>query len=269
MDFATRSFLEQSIEKLDLEVVGNICEIGSLQVNGEVRSMFESPKSYLGVDIDEGPGVDLVGHFCDVDLGDKKFDLILSLNCLEHDVRWRQTLEKSLNYVSDGGYLVIFVPTEIAVSEMFEMPFLQSPTHLRCLEDYKVNTTLKQRQASENISYPCHWPDQKNKRLKPYYSDDSHVTIWPPPDFVVPFSSFLTPSTHIAMSKKFVISHNVHYTEDEEYYSSLSMGKILGSIYSTNDFANYRVVHREISVESGMQLGLVIKKEIACGNDRL
>ena len=55
MDFATKLFLKQSIERLNLKEAfeGDVCEIGSLQVNGEVRGMFESAKSYLGVDIDE------------------------------------------------------------------------------------------------------------------------------------------------------------------------------------------------------------------------
>lgn len=263
MDFATKLFLKQSIERLDLKekLEGNICEIGSLQVNGEVRGMFKSAKSYLGVDIEEGPGVDLVGHFCDVDLQDKKFDLILSLNCLEHDIRWRDTLEKSLNHVCDGGYLVIFVPTEIDISEIFDVPFVQSDKCLICLEDYKVNTTQEQKQRLANFKYACFWPDQKKREMNEYSSDESHTVVWPLPEHVQPFLSFVVDSTHIGMTKKFVISHNVHYTKEKEYYSSLSMGKILQSIYSNNDFANYRIVHREVSLESGMQLGLIIKKE--------
>ena len=37
-----------------------VLEIGSLDINGSVRPLFEDAEYYLGIDMQEGPGVDLV-----------------------------------------------------------------------------------------------------------------------------------------------------------------------------------------------------------------
>lgn len=69
-----------------------ILEIGSLDINGTVRDFFTAC-DYVGVDLEPGPGVDLVasGHELDLALG--SFDVAVSAECFEHNPYWRETFK--------------------------------------------------------------------------------------------------------------------------------------------------------------------------------
>ena len=81
-----------------------VLEVGSLDINGSVRQFFEGC-TYLGVDLGEGKGVDLVcpGHL--LNLPDNTFDTVISCECFEHDKHWQQTF---LKMVSLSNHLVVF-----------------------------------------------------------------------------------------------------------------------------------------------------------------
>ena len=56
-----------------------ILEIGSYNVNGKVRDLFLGSVKYIGIDLQEGPDVDIVmdGHDALVTFGANSFDLII------------------------------------------------------------------------------------------------------------------------------------------------------------------------------------------------
>jgi len=67
-----------------------VLEIGSLNINGTVRDFF-SADEYVGVDVAEGTGVDVVAHGQDVDAADNWFDCVVSAECFEHNPYWVET----------------------------------------------------------------------------------------------------------------------------------------------------------------------------------
>jgi len=69
----------------------SVIEMGSLDINGTVRDFYSNTKDYIGVDLDEGPGVDLVPHTEEVDLPDNSFDIAVSAECFEHNPYWLET----------------------------------------------------------------------------------------------------------------------------------------------------------------------------------
>jgi SAM-dependent methyltransferase len=87
-----------------------IVEIGSLDINGTIRNMYcgeNHVEEYVGVDIGEGQGVDIVeqGHkFLSKNKG--KFNLILSAECLEHNPYWRETIAEAINSLDSPGMLI-------------------------------------------------------------------------------------------------------------------------------------------------------------------
>jgi len=79
------------------EITGkDILEVGSLDVNGSVRPYIESlhPNSYLGIDMSEGKGVDLVLNANNIlkYFGNKRFDVVICTDMLEHVYYWRTVI---------------------------------------------------------------------------------------------------------------------------------------------------------------------------------
>ncbi len=84
-----------------------ILEIGSYDYNGGIRPLFESASAYTGVDLIEGPGVDVVASGHALDFPDGSFDITLSSECFEHDEHWRETFVNMVRMTAPGG-LVAF-----------------------------------------------------------------------------------------------------------------------------------------------------------------
>jgi SAM-dependent methyltransferase len=94
------------------EIAGKrVIEVGSLNVNGSLRSWIESfgPAAYVGVDITDGPGVD---EICDAGqlverFGRESFDLVVSTEMLEHVRDWRGVVSNLKNLLAPGGTLLV------------------------------------------------------------------------------------------------------------------------------------------------------------------
>lgn len=94
----------------DLFTGRTVVEVGSYDVNGSVRPgiMAHNPTSYLGVDISEGPGVDLVANVGDLPAKfPVGFGAVISTEMLEHVEDWRAACEALIRLVTRGGSLVV------------------------------------------------------------------------------------------------------------------------------------------------------------------
>lgn len=91
----------------DLFVNTSIVEMGSLNINGTVRSLFENPTNYVGVDLGEGKDVDVVCRGEEYDAPDESFDVAISAECFEHNPQWAETFENMYRLTRKGG-LVTF-----------------------------------------------------------------------------------------------------------------------------------------------------------------
>ena len=83
-----------------------VLEVGSLNINGSVRQFFE-PDQYIGCDLGEGAGVDIVCRGHELPYPNESFDVVISCECFEHDRHWDKTFQKMVDLVRKGG-LVIF-----------------------------------------------------------------------------------------------------------------------------------------------------------------
>jgi len=86
----------------------SVLEIGSLNVNGSVRGLFDGP--YLGIDMQDGPGVDLVMNahaLVSTPLDGEPFEVIVCTEMLEHDDLPWVTLENAYEHADAGAWLIL------------------------------------------------------------------------------------------------------------------------------------------------------------------
>lgn len=79
----------------------NVLDIGSLDINGNNRFLFEN-YTYVGVDVGNGPNVDVVskGHEY---RSENKYDVVISSECFEHDMYYVETIKNCVDLTKNGG----------------------------------------------------------------------------------------------------------------------------------------------------------------------
>lgn len=91
-------------------VMGDVLEIGSFDVNGSIRPAFADTArfhSYIGLDMRDGPGVDIKAKGDSLPFEDGRFDVIVTCEMLEHDDRFWTTLRECWRVLRPGGHIVI------------------------------------------------------------------------------------------------------------------------------------------------------------------
>src|SRR5690242_14807098 len=114
MHDSVMKWVKQVVSKIDL-TGKTVLEVGSYNVNGSVRPLFESAKEYIGVDFRPGPGVDYVMNAHDLNfpihyfkiVTDGLFDVVISTEMLEHDSEFWRSLSEMGRVLRPGGYLIL------------------------------------------------------------------------------------------------------------------------------------------------------------------
>lgn len=118
----------------------SVLEVGSLNINGSVRDFFEGSLRYIGCDLGEGPGVDIVCAGHELPYEDWSFDVVISCECFEHDKHWQKTFQKMIDLTRPGG-LVIFSCATIGRAE--HGTTRTSPSDAPFTNDYYLNLEEK------------------------------------------------------------------------------------------------------------------------------
>jgi SAM-dependent methyltransferase len=144
MKYFVDTYLDKSKE-LD------ILDVGSYDINGNFRGLFVNPKwKYTGLDIAAGPNVDVVSKAL-YDFGfDKKFDVVVSGNCLEHveaPWRWIKAVEK---VIKKDGLVCIVTPFSITEHRCPVDCYRILPDGYKYLLEEEANFTL----IESRLDYP-------------------------------------------------------------------------------------------------------------------
>lgn len=85
-----------------------VLEVGSLDVNGTVRPFFERCE-YVGLDVQAGPGVDVVlgKDAWDWDEQAEEWDVVISCEMLEHSETWADDVARMTACLRSGGLLIL------------------------------------------------------------------------------------------------------------------------------------------------------------------
>lgn len=98
---------------LDANAALSVVDIGSYDVNGTYRPLFDRPAwSYTGVDLEAGPGVDIVLKSpYRLPIGSASVDLVISGQAFEHvEQFWLSWLEM-LRVLKPGGRIFLIAPS--------------------------------------------------------------------------------------------------------------------------------------------------------------
>ena len=115
MNVSVALFCARSLERGSIRGKA-VVEIGACNVNGSVQPYLKSffPKKYIGVDIANGPGVDvvcrvedLVSHF-----GKNSFDVVIATELLEHVLDWRSAISNIKQVCKPNGIIVLTTRSE-------------------------------------------------------------------------------------------------------------------------------------------------------------
>ncbi len=103
-------FLE---EYIDVEKNVAVLEIGSANVNGGLREEKLKNMTWVGIDLNEGPGVDFT-----MKVGEKlpfenhSFDLVVASSVFEHDIQFWNTFLEMSRVMKPEGLLILIMPSQ-------------------------------------------------------------------------------------------------------------------------------------------------------------
>lgn len=107
MHASVMNYIQEIVNKYRPDLVDkHILEIDSRDINGSVRSLFETT-NYKGIDMIDGPGVDEVMTSHDIKYPDNSFDMVLSLEVLEHDEKFWVSLKEMGRVLKPHGIMII------------------------------------------------------------------------------------------------------------------------------------------------------------------
>jgi len=88
-----------------------VIEVGSRDVNGSLRNVIlpKGPAEYIGVDIEDGPGVDRICNVFDLtkEFGPESFDVVISTEMIEHVQDWRGAISQVKSILRPNGAVLI------------------------------------------------------------------------------------------------------------------------------------------------------------------
>ena len=124
---------KQFIEKLKSKYLNYfdrnfVLEVGSLYLNGTIRDLF-TECTYVGLDLQKGPLVDLVCSGHKYNAPDESYDVACSTECFEHDVHWLETFKNMIRLCKPNGLVFFTCATEgrsehgTSVNQPYSSPF--------------------------------------------------------------------------------------------------------------------------------------------------
>jgi SAM-dependent methyltransferase len=103
-----QAWIQRCVAKYPM--TGNVLEVGSFDVNGNPRHHFADKNRfphYIGIDMRQGPAVDLVMNAQNLSFNNGSYDVIVDAERLEHDDKFWVSYQEFARVLKPGGYIII------------------------------------------------------------------------------------------------------------------------------------------------------------------
>jgi SAM-dependent methyltransferase len=96
---------QQIVDNRDRIKDSDILECGSLDVNGSIRQDVNehNPAKYIGIDLYEGPSVDMTMDVNNLQFEEESFDIVITTEMLEHVENWHKAMDEMKRVLKVGG----------------------------------------------------------------------------------------------------------------------------------------------------------------------
>lgn len=101
---SVQQWVSEKVDQLGL-AEKSVLECGSHDYNGTVRQWFRG--AYVGIDMVDGPGVDIVASAADLPFPDGTFEVVVTTEMLEHDPSFWLSLPEMARVLGAGGWLLL------------------------------------------------------------------------------------------------------------------------------------------------------------------
>ena len=110
MEFVENAFTEYR-QSNDWNRSKLLVEFGAYDVNGSIRELFTNASiNYIGVDLQAGPGVNIVKDAAQItpaDLNGKLADIVVTTNVFEHVEDWEAIVSSAYGILKEGGWFIV------------------------------------------------------------------------------------------------------------------------------------------------------------------
>ncbi|MGH9214068.1 MAG: class I SAM-dependent methyltransferase [Acidimicrobiales bacterium] len=96
------TWVDHRLDGVRLETSTQVLEVGSYDENGSVQELL-APARVVGIDMRNGPRVDIVALGAALPFPDATFDMVVSTELLEHDRTFWTTLQEIGRVLRSGG----------------------------------------------------------------------------------------------------------------------------------------------------------------------
>lgn len=123
-----------------------VLDVGSYDINGEQRHLFENC-DYTGIDLEMGPGVDIVASGNEYSAPDEHYDTIISCECFEHNPFYDETILNCIRMLKPGG---LFLFTCATTGREVHGIKKQEEENSKKYDNWKIMPSIKQIGWDEN-----------------------------------------------------------------------------------------------------------------------
>jgi SAM-dependent methyltransferase len=145
-----------------------VLEVGSLDVNGSIRNYVEyfNPSKFIGIDIQDGPNVDIVLNAYDIvnRFGKNMFDVVICTEVVEHVEDWRLVFKNIKNVLIENG--IVILTTRSKNSPYHGYPFDHWRYEISDMK--KIFSDFKILKLFPDNLMPGFYLSSKTKRIYPY-----------------------------------------------------------------------------------------------------